>query len=176
MDVDRTPTGHQLGDQLRDRGQRLLEEHRDVLDRQPLDGDPIAVRSIGHGHAGPHEPEQLAVIQRRGRRMHELAAQVLRPIAVEQDRGDILGQRHATVDQVDQAMRIGAPRPVADDRRMGLRAGGQLVRRQAFVPGGADGAEQPELQPDVDEPRAVEPAQCGGELVEAIVDRHRPGS
>ena len=45
MDVDDASAARQVGDELRQLGERLLEEDRDVLRRQALDGDAVAIRS-----------------------------------------------------------------------------------------------------------------------------------
>ena len=49
MDVDDAATIRQVDDELREGGQGLLEEDRDVLGRQVLDGDAVAVGAIGDG-------------------------------------------------------------------------------------------------------------------------------
>ena len=51
------PPRAEIGDELRQRGERLLEEDRDVLGRQPLDRDAVAVGALADGLAGPEEVE-----------------------------------------------------------------------------------------------------------------------
>ncbi len=41
--------------QLRQRRQHLLEEDRDVLERQALDGDAVAIGAVRQGSTGPEE-------------------------------------------------------------------------------------------------------------------------
>ena len=47
VDVDDVPAAGKVGDELRQLGEDLLEEHRDVLDGQPLDRHPIPVGPFG---------------------------------------------------------------------------------------------------------------------------------
>ena len=53
VDVDHAATIRQVDDELREGGEGLLEEDRDVLGREVLDGDAVAVGAIGDGGAGP---------------------------------------------------------------------------------------------------------------------------
>ena len=151
----------QLGDELRDRGQRLLEEHRDVLDRQPLDGDPIAVRPIGHRHPGPERtraarrsPAPRSPRARTGRRGTPAGRCRAGP------------RRHPRAASPDRRPRRPGHahrRPTPSRRRPSAGSPCAAASSSAVRPVGAgvaDGAEQPELQPDVDEPRAVEPAEA----------------
>ena len=64
MDVDDAPAASKVGDQLWQLGEDLLEEDRDVLDRQAFDRLAVAVRSLGDGLAGPEELQHPAPIQR----------------------------------------------------------------------------------------------------------------
>ena len=58
------PPRAEVGDELRQRRERLLEEDRDVLGRQPLDGDPVAVGALADRLAGPEEVGHPAPVER----------------------------------------------------------------------------------------------------------------
>ena len=59
-------------------GERLLEEDRDVLRGQALDGDAVAVRPVADRLAGPEEVDHPAPVERGDGGVDELAAEVFR--------------------------------------------------------------------------------------------------
>ena len=106
--------------------------------------------------------------------MDELAAEVFGSAFVEQDDRDLVVDRQSVAVERHQVVRVGRPGPGLDRPR----AGSRLARRArpAVRPsraGVAEPREQPELDAEVDEPRAVEPAEAGDEVVEAVVEGHR---
>ena len=60
---------------------------------------------------------------------------------------------------------------IAGGWRPGRR--GELGGRQAGRAGFAETGEQTQLDAEVDEPRAVEPAEAGDQVVESVVEGHR---
>ncbi len=80
------PPAARLGRQLGQRRERLLEEDRDVLGGDRLDRPMEARRPLGDGPPGPEELGQPLVVEAADDRRHELAAEVLRSVVVEEDR------------------------------------------------------------------------------------------
>ena len=64
MDVDDAAAAGQVGDELRQRREGLLEEDRDVLAREALDGGAVAVGAVGDRPAGPEEVGIAAPVHR----------------------------------------------------------------------------------------------------------------
>ena len=172
VDVEDPRAGLEVDHELRDRRQHLLEEHGDVLDGQPLDGLPVAVGPGRLGNAGPEDLREVPEVEAADGRVEELAAEVLGTVRVEQDARHVLGHPEPVVVELDEVVRAGTPGPAADEG--GLRAGPprQLVRGHARGPGLAQAREQPELQARDDVPRAMEAAEAGDQVVEAIVEQH----
>ena len=174
VDVGDAAAPRQVGDELGQLGERLLEEDRDVLRGQALDRQPVAIRPVADGLAGPEEVDHAAPVERGDRGMDELAAQELRALGVEQDRRNVAVDRQATVLERDQVMGIGGPGPRLDGDRLAAGLRGQLRGGQPVGAGGAQAREQAELDAEVHQPRAVEAAQARDQVVESIVMRH-PG-
>ena len=116
---------------------------------------------------------QVPEVEASRRRELELAAEVLRAVRVEQDRGDVGGERHAVVGQLHEVVRGGAPRP-APRRRRATSACGARARRSSgpMAPASAQLGEQPELQADRHVPRPIEAAEARDEVLEAVVELH----
>ena len=105
--------------------------------------------------------------------MDELAAEEFRSIRVEQDDRDLLVDGQASLLEGDEVVRVGGPGPGIDGARLAPGSRGELVRRQAGRSGSPELLEQSELDPDVDQPRAVESAEARDQVVELFVERHR---
>ena len=172
MDVDDHRAVLEVDHELRQRRQRLLEEHRDVLDRQALDRHPVAVRARGQRAAAAEGVREAREVEAADGRMEELATQVLGPVGVEQDPGDVVEQDDPVAGELDQVVDIRAPRPLPDQR--GVRPGslGQRVRREALGTGLAQGSEEAQLEAREHVPRPVEAAEADHELVEPVVQAH----
>ena len=147
VDVDDPAAARQVGDELGQRGQDLLEEDRDVLAGQPLDGGPVAVRAVADRRAGPEEVGHPAPVHRGDDGVDELAAEELGALVVEQDGGDVLVDRQAAVLEGRQVVRVGRPRPGLDAPSASVPVVvGELGRASARLrPARADPREQPEL-------------------------------
>ena len=154
--------------------ERLLEEDRDVLGGQPLDGDAVAVRAVAHRLAGPEEVGHPAPVERGDRRVHELAAQVFGAELVEEDHRDVLVDRSGGRPRASRGRARRPPRPTPRPP-----AGGCPVAAASSAgvipaePGFAEPGEQAQLDAEVDEPRAVEAAEAGDQVVESVVEGHR---
>ena len=172
VDVDGTPSPGQVGNELRQRGKRFLEEDRDVLGRQAFDGDAVAVRPVADRLAGPEEVDHPAPVERGDRGVDELAAQVVRPALVQEHDGHVLIDREAVAFERDEILGVGRPAPRLDRRHVAGRPLGKSLDRQPGGAGGPQGPEQAELEPEIDEPRAMEPAEGGDQVVEALVEGH----
>ena len=184
MDIDDTAAARQVRDELRERGQHLLEEHRDVLTGQGRDRLAVALGSLGDRRPGPEEVGHAAPIHRRDDGVHELATEEVGPIAIEQDRRHVLVHHEAPVIEGRQVVRVGRPCPGVDGSRVGAGRRRQLGRRHARVAGGAHLLEEPELDAQVHQPRPVEAPEAGDQVVVPVVVAHarivarcpRPGS
>src|SRR5690606_18184126 len=89
-------------------------------------------------------------------------------------RREILIDREPTILEDHEIVGVGGPRPGLDRRRMRRTARREFVGREAGGAGRPDRTEQPQLEPEMDQPRAVEAGQAGDEVVEAVVVAHRP--
>ena len=174
MDVDDPPPAGQVGGELRQGAKHLLEEDRDVLSGEPLDGYPVAIRSRADGCAGPEELGDATPIHGRDDRVAELSAEIVGPVPVQERAGHSTLHGQAPILEHGQIVRIRGPRPGVDRRSMRPRGGGQRRRRDTRRSRGPDRGEQPELQPEVDQPGPVEATKAGDEVVEAIVGAHSP--
>ena len=139
---------------------------------QPLDRDPVAVRPLADRLAGPEEIDHPAPVQRGDGSVDELAAEVLRSSVVEEDHGHVVVHRQPAVLEGHEVVRVRSPGPRLDRGRVATGARRELVRCQPGAPGLPDVGEQAELDPEVDEPRPMEPAEAGDQVVEAIVEGH----
>ena len=129
-------------------------------------------RPLGDRPAGADELGKSLVVEAAHDRRAELAAEVLGPIVVEQDRHDVVDRPDRLSVEVDEVDGVSQPRPDLDRLRLGAAGRGEFGRSDAVAPRRADPGEQPELQPEVGGPGAIEPAQAAGQLVEPVVDRH----
>src|SRR4029079_9823377 len=88
--------------QLGQLGKALLEEDRDVLDRDRLDRAMEARWSLLDGPAGPEELGESGIVQARDDGGDELAAEVLGMGVVEQDGFDVLVEADTVAVEHDQ--------------------------------------------------------------------------
>ncbi len=114
VDIDHLAAPGQVRHQLGQRRQGLLEEDRDVLAGEPLDGHPVAIRSLGQRPPGPEEVGHGAPVHGCRHGMDELATQVVRPVGVEQDLGHGRLPDQAAILVGQQVMGVGGPRPGLD--------------------------------------------------------------
>ena len=98
---------------------------------------------------------------------------ILGPVVVEQDRRDVVVDGQPLPVVGGQVVGIGCPGPRLDGGRVGRGRGGQLGRGQPRRPGRAQPLEQPELDAEIDEPGAMEPAKAGDQVVVPVVVAHR---
>src|SRR5688572_4159809 len=132
-----------------------------------------ARRALTEGPAGPEEVRQPGIVQARDDSRHELAAQVLRPRIVEQHRRRRVIESEELAVELHEARRVGRPGPDLDwlgSTRGLVRESGEPYAR---LPRAPDGLEQAEIEPEIDDPAAIEPAEALGELVEAVGGVHR---
>ncbi len=172
MDVHHPPTAVQVDDQLRERGEHLLEEDRDVLAGQPLDRLAVAIRSVRDRPAATEEVLHAAPVHRCDDGVDELPAEELGPLVIEQDLGNVPIDREAAILERGEVMRVGRPRPRRHRRRVGARLACQRVRRDAGLARSPDLREQPEIDTEVDEPGAMEAPEARDQVVETIVVAH----
>ncbi len=158
MDVEDPTAGAKVGDELGQRGQHLLEEDRDVLDGQPLDGSAVAIGPITAGLARPEEVDHGAPVQARHDGVGELAPQEFGQPIVEQDRGNLLDDHEPPAVIRRQAVGIGGQGPDLDGLGAAVCRGRQLLWRHPHEAGLAERAEQPQLQAEIGQPRSVEAA------------------
>ena len=92
MDVDDHRAILEVHDELRQRREHLLEEHRDVLDREALDRHAVAVRTAGQRLPAAEHVGQAREVEAADRGVQELAAQVLGSIGVQEHAGDVVEQ------------------------------------------------------------------------------------
>ena len=116
-------------------GQDLLEEHRDVLAGEGLDGLAVAVGPLGIGRPGPEEVGHAAPVHRGDDRVDELAAEEIGAVVIEQDRSDVLVHHQAAVLEGRQVVGVRRPGPGLDGLGMRAGRGGQLGRRHARLRG-----------------------------------------
>ncbi len=173
MHIDHSAAVRQLDGQLRQRREHLLEEHRDVLPRQALDGRAVAVGPIEDRGPVAEELGHPAPVHRRHDGVDELAAEEVGAALVEQDLRRVVVDRQTAVVESGEIVCIRGPRPRADG--LGIRAGrsGQLVRGDARLSRLADPREETELDAEVHEPGSVEATETGDEVVEAVLVAHR---
>ena len=105
--------------------------------------------------------------------MDELAAEERRAVPVEDDGRQVVFDGQAVILDGREFVRVGRPRPRLHGARLatGLRC--QLARCQAGGTGSPQPLEEPEFDADVHQPRAVEPAETGDQVVETVVESHR---
>ena len=123
--------------------QAFLEEDGDVLGRERLDRPVVARRPEVHRPPGPGELDQALVIQAADHGRDELAAEVLGPLVIEQDRGDLLVDRRPVAVEIDQVDGVGQAQPGLDDLGLAAGLGGQPGRASgptARRPGSAERA------------------------------------
>ena len=174
MHVHHAPAAGQVGDQLRQRGECLLEEDRDVLRGQPLDGDPVAIGPVADR------------LRRSGRSRPSLPSRARRPWRGRTGRrGSRAGPRRAGSTATSSSTRSRSPSSVTRSCASAAHAQASIAcgTQPASVassptampsrPGLPDPPEQAELEAEVDQPRAVEAAEGRDEVVEAIVEGHR---
>ena len=113
------------------------------------------------------------VVEARDDGDDELAAEILRPGLVEQDRRGGVVHPHPRAVVLEELARVGRPDPGLDGFRRAFGGGGELGGRDALALGGMDQREQAELEAEVDHPALVEAAEALGEVVEPVVGRHR---
>jgi len=171
-DVENPTAAGQRRRELRDLGQALLEEHGDVLDGDRLDRAVEARRAFRDRAAGPEELGQALVVEAGDDGDDELATEILGMGVVEENRRDVVRDRHARAVEAEEVAGVRGPDPVRD--RLALAAGsrGEGVGLDPVTTGGPDALEQSELQPEVDHPAAVEPADRGRKFLESIVSAH----
>ena len=63
MDIDHVAAMGEVGDELRQPGENLLEEDGNVLDGQAFDRHPIAIGTFGDRATGPEEVEHPVPIE-----------------------------------------------------------------------------------------------------------------
>ena len=130
VDVDDAPAARQVGDQLRQRRERLLEEDRDVLGGQPLDGDAVAIRSRpgSAGRSGRSRPSRPSRARRpwRGRTGRRGTRAGLRR------GGRRRRPRRSSGGRLErhQVVRVGRPRPGLDRLAAGSRPRPRARRRR----------------------------------------------
>ena len=105
--------------------------------------------------------------------MHELAAQVFGPQLVEEDHRDVLVDGQAVVLERHEVVGVGGPGPGVDRRLAGPGRRGELGGRETGRTGLAEAGEETEFDAEVDQPRAVEAAEAGDQVVESVVEGHR---
>jgi RNA polymerase sigma-70 factor (ECF subfamily) len=173
VDVHHAPAPAEVRDELRQRGERLLEEDRDVLGRQALDRDPVAVRALADGLARPEEVDHPSPVERGDRGVDELASEVLGPMVVEEDGRDLLVADEPLAIEDGQVLGIGSHGPRPDGLRVAAGRTRQRLDGEAGRAGVAERREQAQLDAEVDQPGPVEPAEAVDQVVEAVVERHR---
>ncbi len=113
VDVDDPSAARQVGDELRQLGERLLEEDGDVLGGQALDRGAVAVGPVADRLARPEEVDHAAPIERGDGGVDELAAEEFGPARIEQDDGHVVvdGQTSVLERRRGRARRPPMPRP-----------------------------------------------------------------
>ena len=129
------------------------------------------------GVSGPEEVDHPAPVQRGDDGVDELAAEVVRPA---RRRAAWPRRRRRRSDDRPRGRRGRARRPPMPRRRRRSGRGSRSPRRARrarcpLVPARPEALEQAKLEPEVDQPRAVEPAEAGDQVVEAVVVAHRAG-
>ena len=174
-DVEHAAAAAQGRRQVRQLRQALLEEHRDVLDRDRLDRPVEARRPLVDRPAGPEELRQPGVVQARHDRDDELAAEVLRVGVVEEDRRRRRPRAGRSVAvQLDQVAGVGRPEPGPD--RLGPAAGAPAAEARSAMPGGTgfvDPARTARAPARGRSPSSGRSRRRGGELLEPILATHR---
>ena len=138
-------------------------------------GDAVPVGALADRLAGPEEVGHPAPVERCDRGMDELAAEVFGPVVVDEDRRDVLVGDEAVTIERHEVLRVGSDGPRPDGLGPGPGLGREVLDRDTGRPGRTERREQPELDAEVDEPGAVEPAKAVDQVVEAVVERHGRG-
>ncbi len=92
---------------------------------------------------------------------------------VEEDHRDVLVDGQAVVLERHEIVRVGGPGPRLDRRLVGPGRRGEFDGRETGRAGLAEAGEEAEFDAEVDEPRAVEAAKAGDQVVESVVESHR---
>jgi hypothetical protein len=173
-DVQDTSTRSQPLPDLLQAGQALVEEERDVLHGDALDGPVVARGALGDRAAGPEELGQVGVVQGRIDAAHELAAQIVGRVLVEQDLGEGRSDREAKRllgrDELNDAVGVGATQPEVRRGRMDRGRPRELIGGDAACPCLGHGTHELQLDAEREEPAAVEPDEALDELVEVLVE------
>ena len=175
MDVDDPAAARQVGGELRQRGEHLLEEDRDVLAGQALDrlrdSGPAARRwacpvrkkstippqSIEATTAWTNCPPRKSA-RSSSSRISATSSSMRQAAVVEAARGR--GRRRPRT----RRPRPPAPVAVALASSSGVMPASPAARMRG---------EQPQLDAEVDQPRTVETTETGDEVVEAVLVAHR---
>ena len=128
-------------------GQDLLEEHRDVLDGQPLDGLAVAVRARGARDAGPEHVRQVREVEAAHRGWRNWPPRYSGRSGSSRIAATSAGTRSRPSSAGSiRSWAVGAPGPAEDERRLGAGAPASSSAVSPAAPASRSSAEQPELQ------------------------------
>ena len=150
--VDDATAAAEVSDELGQLGERLLEEDRDVLGRQALDRHAVSVGPLADRPTRSEELDHAAPVERRDGRVNELAAEIFRPVGVEQDRRDLVMAGQAIALERREIVGISGPCPRLDGRLMALGRSGELAGSESAGTGLPERIEQAELDAEVHQP------------------------